>query len=90
MYTRATLAFQDAELPFWPNVDCEIHRWSFVLSSLLECSFPVLIMSRPMDEEEPSLLLVVLDASSDFWTKREATRRRQDAVRIFSQSKSSH
>ncbi|CBJ26605.1 conserved unknown protein [Ectocarpus siliculosus] len=34
-------------------------------------------MSRPMDEEEPSLLLIILDASSAFWTKREAVRRRQ-------------
>ena len=43
-------------------------------------------MSRPMDEEEPSLLLVVLDASCTFWTKREANRRRQEAVRIFHKS----
>lgn len=35
-------------------------------------------MSRPLDEEEPSLLLILLDSSSAFWTKREANRRRQN------------
>lgn len=39
-------------------------------------------MSRPVDEEEPSLLLILLDASCAFWTKREAARRRQDQVKL--------
>lgn len=38
-------------------------------------------MSRPMDEEEPSLLLILLDCSCAFWTKREALRQRQNEVR---------
>eukprot|EP00903_Cladosiphon_okamuranus_P017624 g16234.t1 len=31
-----------------------------------------------MDEEEPSLLLILLDCSCAFWTKREALRQRQN------------
>lgn len=37
-------------------------------------------MSRAVDDEDPSLLMIVLDASTNFWTKREAIRRRQDEV----------
>lgn len=39
-------------------------------------------MSRPVEDEDPSLLLVLLDASAAFWTKREAVRRRQDQVGV--------
>lgn len=44
-------------------------------------------MSQPVDDEDSSLLLIVLDASSGFWTKREAIRRRQEQVQTPHDSK---
>ncbi|CAM9647401.1 unnamed protein product [Ascophyllum nodosum] len=44
-------------------------------------------MSGLMDEEDPSLLMIVLDASSAFWTKRADMRRRQDQQGVSADAK---